>query len=84
MTEEPVPFQVKYAILESSSLSTVEGTHHKLQKNQVRHFNIVQDPTIFKLNAESLDSPIREYHDLISQSSHIISEYVNIRMSVLS
>ena len=58
-------------------------TLQKGNSNQARYFNSDKDPTEVKLYAETLCSTIMEEHDVTSQSSHLIPEYVNLRLSGL-
>ena len=47
------------------------------------HSNSVQNPTEINLDAAILASPIGEEHDIPSQSSRLIPEYVNLHVSGL-
>ena len=83
ITEDPAPVQVIEAISETPSPSTGEGSHHLGWIHQVIQYNSVKNPTEVNLDAEMLASPSGEEHNVSSQSSRLIQEYVNLRISGL-
>ena len=83
MTEDHALAQGTEARSDTPSLSTVYLSLKIGQIHQVSDSNSVQNPTAISLDAENMASPIGEEHNVPSQSSHLILEYVNLLVSGL-
>ena len=83
MTEEPESVRVTEVILDTPIPSTVDGFLQLGNSLQVSHSNSAQNPTKINPDAATLDYPSGEYSNVHSQSSHLIPEYSNLRISGL-
>ena len=72
ITEEPASTRVTASISDTPSSYTLEGSLQLCQSHQVRHSNIVQNPTNINLDEATLDSTSVEEHAVPSQFSRII------------
>ena len=83
MIEKPSSYQVIETSSDTPRPSTVEGAYHLERSHQVSQSNSAKNPTKVDLDAALLASTGVEEHNVPSQSSRLIPEYVNFRISGL-
>ena len=81
--EEPAPVQVIEVRSDTTSPSTGEGSHQIGWRYQVIHSNSAHNTTEVNLYASTMASPSGEEHYTTSQSSCLIPEHANPRISGL-
>ena len=80
MIEQPDSVQVTYAMSDNKRPSTGEGALQQGKSHQVIHSNSVKNPTEINLYTETLAPTSGKEHDVPSQPSCLIPEYVNLHI----